>query len=226
MSSHVVLCELTAFAVYVVYCSFFEWTFHRHLFHTPKFGYYTFKMHTLVHHQIYGAGETYHAHDDHPHKVTMDWWALLGFLGFNAPIFWVIQKVTHIPSFWAGMTAVTIYYALYESFHWAMHVPKASNILSRFAFYRYLDAHHHIHHKYMLSNLNVILPLADLVMGTLRATDGRRIGWSLRRRKVGAEILPITKPAAEESKLPTGIGTMAMTSAVAEEPKMTAGAGV
>src|SRR4029434_9576506 len=33
--------------------------------------------------------------------------------------------------------------------------------------FRWLNAHHHYHHLYPFKNLNVVLPLADWVMGTL-----------------------------------------------------------
>jgi sterol desaturase/sphingolipid hydroxylase (fatty acid hydroxylase superfamily) len=63
-----------------------------------------------------------------------------------------------------------------------MHVPKAMALLQRFRAFRFLDAHHRVHHKYMLSNLNVILPLADLTLGTLRDGNGKRIGPFVRRK--------------------------------------------
>ena len=56
-----------------------------------------------------------------------------------------------------------------------MHVPRAVAFLRRFRWFRFLDAHHKVHHKYMLSNLNVILPLADLTLGTLRDAEGRKV---------------------------------------------------
>lgn len=169
------LIQLGAFAVYLVYMSFFEWAFHRHMFHTPKFSKYMFKAHTLTHHQIYKGDETYHTHDDHPDKVPMDWWALPALLAVHLPFFALIQWATGIPSIWGGLAAVAVYYTVYESIHWAMHVPKAATFLNRFSVYRFLDAHHRMHHKYMLSNLNVVFPLADLVLGTLRSAEGKRI---------------------------------------------------
>lgn len=173
--STTLLCELGAFAVYFLYGSYFEWIFHRYMFHSPKLVYRTFKAHTLVHHQIYKHDHTYHTHDEHPEKVTMDWWALLAMIAFNLPIFWAIQWLTGIPSMWGGVGMVIVYYGLYESLHWAMHVPAASRFLSRFRGYRFLEQHHRIHHKHMLSNLNVIIPVADFTLGTLRDGQGRRI---------------------------------------------------
>ena len=172
---YTLVCEVAAFAVYFVYASFFEWSFHRYLFHSPKYVYRTFREHTLIHHQIYKSDETYHTHDDHPEKVPMDWWALPLMVLGHLPLLFLIQWATHVPSVWGGVAAVVVYFSLYESFHWAMHVPKASKFLSRFRAWRYLDAHHRVHHKYMLSNLNVILPVADLTFGTLRDGVGAKV---------------------------------------------------
>ena len=170
------LCEGAAFVLYFVYGSYFEWLFHRFLFHSPKLIYRTFREHTLVHHQIYKSDHTYHAHEDRPHKVPMDWWALPMMIAVHIPLFLFVQWATKLPTFWGGIAAITVYYSLYESFHWAMHVPSASRFLSRFRLWRYLDAHHLVHHKYMLSNLNVIMPLADVTFGTLRDVNGKKIG--------------------------------------------------
>lgn len=155
---YTLLCELAAFTLYFVYASFFEWFFHRYLFHSPKYVYRLFREHTLVHHQIYKSDATYHSHENHPEKVPMDWWAMPLMVLGHLPLFLLVQRLTHVPSLWGGVAAIMIYFSLYELFHWAMHVPRASKFLSRFRVWRYLDAHHLVHHKYMLSNLNVIFP--------------------------------------------------------------------
>ncbi|MBC8141079.1 MAG: sterol desaturase family protein [Armatimonadetes bacterium] len=167
--------QFAAFAVYFLYFSFFEWAFHRYMFHTPRFSRYMFKEHTLTHHQIYKGDETYHTHDDHPHKVPMDWWAMPAMILAHLPLFFLVQWATGLPSIWGGVAAVAAYFSIYESIHWAMHVPRAATFLNRFRVFRFLDTHHRVHHKYMLSNLNVVLPLADLCLGTLRDAEGKRV---------------------------------------------------
>lgn len=196
------LWEALAFAVYFVYASFFEWAFHRYLFHSPKYVYRTFREHTLVHHQIYKSDETYHTHDDHPDKVPMDWWALPLMVLGHLPLLFFVQWATGIPSVWGGVAAITVYFTLYESFHWAMHVPRASKFLSRFRVWRYLDAHHRVHHKYMLSNLNVIMPLADLTFGTLRNGKGVKVSFAdLEPRRVIQKNQARRKKAAALAKM-------------------------
>lgn len=215
MTTHTVLWELAAFVAYFVYGSYFEWFFHRYLFHSPKYIYRTFKEHTLIHHQIYKAGETYLApHDhDHPEKVTMDWWAMPVMIAFHLPIFFLVQWATGIPSVWGGIAAFVVYFGLYESFHWAMHVPKASEFMARFKVWRFLDNHHHVHHKYMLSNLNVIFPLADVTLGTLRDADGKRVKWF-------SKDAPKMPRPSERSK--TAAATTAPGQAVAAQAAQTA----
>ncbi len=202
---HSFLCELAAFAAYFVYGSFFEWVFHRYLFHSPKYLYRLFREHTLVHHQIYKADESYHSNEDHPDKVPMDWWALPAMVLAHLPLFFFVQWLTKVPSVWGGVAALTTYYSLYESFHWAMHVPRASKFLSRFRVWRYLDAHHHVHHKYMLSNLNVILPLADLMIGTLRDGTGQKTTWQQMLRRKAATTPAAMTPTSMPTSMPTPV---------------------
>jgi sterol desaturase/sphingolipid hydroxylase (fatty acid hydroxylase superfamily) len=47
-----------------------------------------------------------------------------------------------------------------------MHLPKERRVEKAGIFYR-LNGHHLLHHRYMHRNFNVVLPLADLILGTL-----------------------------------------------------------
>jgi hypothetical protein len=61
---------------------------------------------------------------------------------------------------------IALYYAAYEFIHWCMHLPKARRVETWWMFRR-LNGHHLLHHRYMHKNFNVVLPLADLLFGTL-----------------------------------------------------------
>src|SRR5207245_1285189 len=54
----------------------------------------------------------------------------------------------------------------YEVFHWCEHVPKG-RWFERTRWFQFLLEHHRIHHKYARKNYNVVLPLGDLLFGTL-----------------------------------------------------------
>ena len=47
-----------------------------------------------------------------------------------------------------------------------MHLPKARRV-EKSQLFRRLNGHHLLHHRYMHKNFNVVLPLADWMLGTL-----------------------------------------------------------
>ena len=165
--------EILAFFAWFVYGSYFEWLFHKHLFHSPKYVKRTFRAHTLIHHQVYKGDHTYSlAEGKEPEHVAMDWWALIAFLTFHLPLIWAVQALTGWQCLWGGLAAICAYYGLYEYLHWCMHVPD-QRPFEQWRVYRFLREHHRLHHVHMQKNLNVILPLADLTLGTLKRETRR-----------------------------------------------------
>jgi hypothetical protein len=152
-----------------VYSSFFEWLLHRYLMHRGwRIFRYPFERHTLTHHRIFRADVSYHLRDEkHKHTVPMAWW--------NGPALIAVSQLPvaflsyHIGQ-WGlviGTTLVTCaYYGAYEYMHWCMHIPRKRNVERSGIFFR-LNGHHLLHHRYMHKNFNVVLPLADLLLGTL-----------------------------------------------------------
>ena len=165
-------CELLAFVFYFLYASFFEWWFHKYLFHSPKLIKATFKAHALVHHQRYKYEPSSYEWQEGQEKdhIAMDWFALPLFVGAHMPLFILVQWVTGIPSVWGGVAAVVTYYTVYEYFHYCMHVPGGRSF-ERTRVFMYVKEHHRIHHKYMQQNLNVFFPLADRCLGTYRSKE-------------------------------------------------------
>lgn len=157
------------FVCATIYASFFEWLLHRFIMHRPfgKFR-YPYEAHTLVHHRVFRADHTYHLiHEKDAETIPMAWWngpvlVLIGALPFLA-IAWALGK-------WGMLCGASIaccgYYAAYEYLHWCMHLPKSRNVERSGIFFR-LNGHHLLHHRYMRKNFNVVLPLADLLLGTL-----------------------------------------------------------
>lgn len=164
------VCESLAFVFYFLYGSFFEWWFHKYLFHSPKYIKATFKAHALVHHQRYKYEKTSYEWQEGQEKdhIAMDWFALPLFIGTHLPFLLLIQWATGIPSVWGGVSAITAYYTIYEYFHYCMHVP-ANRIFEKNRIFLFAKEHHRIHHKYMQQNLNVYFPLADKCLGTFRS---------------------------------------------------------
>lgn len=191
-------CQLLAFVFYFLYASFFEWAFHKHLFHSPRYVKATFKAHTLVHHQRYKyAPESYQSRDDdNKEHVTMDWFALPLFIGVHLPLFIVVQWVTGIPSIWGGLGAVVAYYTVYEYFHYCMHIP-GKRWFERNPVFRFVKEHHRIHHKHMQKNLNVFFPLADLCLGTF-ISQKREMTRELEKAAASASAATTVKQTATQ----------------------------
>lgn len=153
----------------VVVASFFEWTLHRFIMHRPvgKFR-YPFERHALIHHNIFKADHTYHLiNEEDKHTIPMAWW--------NGPVLILVGMLPYVAISWAtghwgfsvgALVACASYYGAYEYIHWCMHLPRKRNVERTGIFFR-LNGHHLLHHRYMHRNFNVVLPLADLCLGTL-----------------------------------------------------------
>ena len=168
----------------VVQASFFEWAFHRYWLHRPWLPKNVFTAHTLVHHQLCKHDDTFQVVEhEQEEALSFQWWGgpLLIVINLTPWVFvgWGLQQ-------WAGLTlpywwmlagaVVTFfaYYVGYEGFHYLMHKPSLP-FIERSRWFRFLEQHHRIHHVQMDRNLNVLLPLADVVLGTLVTERGPRV---------------------------------------------------
>lgn len=166
---------LTALIASVVQSSFFEWAFHRYWLHRPWLPKECFTQHTLIHHQLCKFDDTFQVVEEEQHEALhFQWWGgPLLIMIIAAP--WVLLALAlngagvQLPyaafliTFFAG---TTLYYVGYEGLHYLMHKPMIP-FIERTGAFRFLERHHRIHHVRMNRNLNVLLPLADLVLGTL-----------------------------------------------------------
>lgn len=153
----------------VVFASFFEWILHRYVMHQPVGPFtYPFRTHALVHHRIFRADETYHLiNEADKETIPMAWW--------NGPVLVLLCALPFAGISWAigqwglcigASVTFALYYAVYEYLHWCMHLPRQRAVERSGVFFR-LNGHHILHHRYMHKNFNVVLPLADLCLGTL-----------------------------------------------------------
>ena len=178
---HIVI-EVVSGLFWFVYCSFFEWFIHRHIMHVKHFPLHdAFRGHTLVHHQIYHGKNFMATGPGRPPHVALRWYAFPGMMLLHVPIFLALQWITGWPVFWGAFIGCCLYFSGYEYTHYLMHVPKG-HYVERFRWFLFLREHHRLHHKYMLRNLNVFIPLADLCYGTLVTSEGWRSKPARRRR--------------------------------------------
>lgn len=164
-----------AVLVGVVQASFFEWAFHRYWLHRPWLPKDCFTTHTLIHHQLCKHDDTFHVVEEEQHEaLTFAWWGGPTLVLINAVpwslVAWIMSASgIHLPylAFIITIAAtIFVYYVGYEGFHFLMHKPTLPFIENSRAF-RFLKQHHRIHHVHMDRNLNVLVPFADLVLGTL-----------------------------------------------------------
>ena len=155
----------------VVFSSFFEWMLHRYVMHrsvVAKVFRYPFERHTLVHHHIFKSDHTYHlVHEDDKKTIPMAWWNGPALVGIVLLPFLVLAFTFEKWGLLCGAAvAGTLYFTAYEYMHWCMHLPGKRHVERSGIFFR-LNGHHLLHHRYMHNNFNVVLPLADLLLGTL-----------------------------------------------------------
>ena len=160
---------LGGIAVGIVFASFFEWHLHKFVMHRPLGSFrYAFQAHAVVHHKTFKADHTYHLiHEKDKETIPMAWWngpvlVAIGVLPF-AVLSWALGQWAFVLG---GFIAFGSYYCFYEYIHWCMHLPKARRVEKPW-WLRKLNGHHLLHHRYMHKNFNVVLPLADLCLGTL-----------------------------------------------------------
>jgi hypothetical protein len=184
--------ELIAFFLIFTYCSFFEWFVHRHIMHVKRFPLHdAFRGHTLVHHQLYHGATFQVKPGQKAPNITLRWYAFPGMLLFHLPFFGLFQWLTGLHVFWGATLGCIVYFSGYEYTHYLMHVPKG-HYVERFRWFKFIREHHRLHHKYMLRNMNVFIPLADVCFGTLVTAEGWRSKPAKRRRFLAARRRDVT----------------------------------
>ncbi|MDZ4743273.1 MAG: fatty acid hydroxylase [Verrucomicrobiota bacterium] len=166
--THWIFWQILGFFGAVVYASFFEWTLHRYIMHKNwSFFSYPFRSHAIVHHTVFKADATYHVQKETDKRIVpMAWWNAPILWSLHIPLFLFVQYLIGAPIFWGMMAAMICYYFTYEYMHWCMHIPKNRHVEHSPIYFR-LNGHHLLHHRYMHKNYNVVMPLADLLLGTL-----------------------------------------------------------
>jgi hypothetical protein len=157
---------LVVFPVGIIYASFAEWVIHRGLMHHPFLWFkHFFNGHAKVHHRKYQGGATYSV-GDRPHDdLTLAWWAMPLPTLFHVPFLLIIAVWVSAPAAVSILVAFALYQATYEYLHYCMHVPR-NRWFERTGAFRWINAHHLQHHKKHNTNLNIVLPIADFLLGT------------------------------------------------------------
>jgi len=157
----------------IAWFSLVEWALHRFIMHKNlKWFPYPFKAHANVHHRMFKADDSYLAHThENPEKdawkIPMAWWNGIVLVAIGSAPAYIASAI--YSNIWISFLCLVVgaaYYGTYERLHWCMHLPKERR-LEMSPIFRRLNGHHLLHHRFMHKNFNVVLPLWDLVFGTL-----------------------------------------------------------
>lgn len=200
----------------------FEWLVHRYVYH--RAAWVLRRIHTVhvAHHHLYFptwryvtggparripiTGRGVGVPQDSFWKNAATYLAHFCFyMTIGAAVIWVpAWLLSHSPALLAGTIAGTAVISnLFITVHDAIHRPGTHPLVEGRGWFRFLDEHHYVHHVDTEANVNFLLPLADLLFGTLR-------------RSLTAEELARHGTLAAAKSRPAGAGEPARDAARAE----------
>lgn len=153
--------------------SFVEWLAHRYILHSPKIVRFAYELHDRQHHVLFKADESYIAVKDTPEDaerrehVTFVRRDYIVLLMLTMPIWLTVELLTGVPVTVGGVLATLAGLQAFNSWHLMMHVP-TGRWFEKTRVFKFLERHHRLHHADTRVNYNVVFPLADLLLGTLR----------------------------------------------------------
>lgn len=170
-----------------VIASPFEWLVHRYVYH--RAAWVLRRIHTVhvAHHHLYFPTWRYVTGGPArripvlAHGVSTPQGSASGnaatylahfcfYMTIGAAVIWLpAWLLSQSLPFLAGTLAGTIVISnLFITVHDSIHRPGSHPLLESRGWFRFLDEHHYVHHVDTEANVNFLLPLADLLFGTLR----------------------------------------------------------
>jgi hypothetical protein len=172
----------------VVNGSLGEWLVHRYIMHRPSrlpVLRLAYQLHHCAHHWVHFPPHAYvkSGRIEYPSLLSAESYDLCGTTPARIltiasyAVFYSIFAVPFVALGWfltsnlwfatASIATAALLVFLFIRVHDAIHFPGASRF-ERFNWFWFLDHHHYVHHIDNRANTNFLLPLGDLVMGTLR----------------------------------------------------------
>ncbi len=175
--------HLLWFVVAICYYSHLEYCVHRYpMHHRIRWLHQAFERHTL-HHHVERSWKTFWVPAGQ--KVLTDGSFMPKIYLMHAPMFLLIGWRCGWINVVVFMLTALLCLVAYEVFHEVQHTTPPEQPLGtwqhtvvwlkRQRFFQFLERHHYIHHKQQWSNYNVVLPLCDLLYGTLNLKNRQRV---------------------------------------------------
>ncbi len=160
---------LVWFAGLLVLMSFLEHQIHKHIMHRKHFlsKYFkavkkVFDSHAILHHgHYYNIFTDERATDRKDRGINLS--MLEGFL--EALPFSALFAIVSLPAAIMFELVVLFHHFIWNQIHMEMH-KNESRFFSHWPVYKFLARHHYLHHRHPDKNFNVVLPLADYVLGS------------------------------------------------------------
>jgi hypothetical protein len=165
-------------AINVVVWSFVEWWVHRTVMHRRSLPGLVYRLvryfedayrnHAVLHHRVY-----YSAYDDEPDDRGRELnlrFHVSDNLSSNlllAPLHALYLVLNPLGSL-TLVAMITAYMFAWNALHVEMHIP-SNRWRFRNPVFRFLNRHHYLHHVHPGRNFNVVLPMADYLLGTVAA---------------------------------------------------------
>jgi hypothetical protein len=146
-----------------VLMSFIEHQVHRKLMHKKTTTFVrAFEAHAAVHHKHYSkifSDEPVAPGEDQEIRLTVRKAPMkaLPFAALIALVSW--------PGAIVFIATVCVHHWVWNKIHLQMHKPE-KRCFRNWMTYKFLARYHYLHHKYPDKNFNVVLPLADYLLGT------------------------------------------------------------
>ena len=136
--------------------------------HLPAAPYFedTYRNHAVLHHQVYY--EVYdHEPDERGRELNLRFHFSDNFASnlLLAPLHGLYLLLDPLGSL-ALVVMITLYMFAWNTLHVEMHIPSNRWYFCQPVF-RFLNRHHYVHHVHPARNPNVVLPLADYLIGTV-----------------------------------------------------------
>ena len=218
----------------ILVISFGEYAIHRHVMHRKRFAKWVYRLnpdmnaqfhnHAVLHHGTYYKEFDYEPSDEGKYfNLRILLGDTLRILVLFLPLLIALALLVSLLSAATMVLMIVAHNLLWGVVHVQMHVPESNRWFRNTAYFRFIARHHFMHHQRVGKNYNVVVPLADFIMGSAtkpRISDVRemlRLGYLEPRTALGQRrleryrvkhvanrpaamspaVMPVVAPAAE-----------------------------
>ena len=162
---------LLGFVGMLIYASFLEWFVHKYGMHTDKISKWAFSRHAIQHHSARRSMKTFYIPPEENAAYNITESSAVPLLWIvHLPLYFLVGTLGGIPAGVGAAAGGAAYILAYELLHFYIHAPKGY-WFQRTRLFRFYCEYHRVHHHKARRNYNIVMPLADLVLGTLSLED-------------------------------------------------------